>query len=417
MTAKSTAVLLAFLVAAVPLAAQTFEEQSARAAGVAGAFAAQVDDPSAVWYNPGALGLLKKKKGATVGVEYSKTAEGLFQGFTPGIAGGTAAEQETGSATLPFGFVTVPIGAKIVSGIGVYKPLRIDSQWADPGAYAGRFLATSSKIDTLDVATMFAVGGANVGVGGGAIMRQSSITSSRRLGTTVSGALTDVATLDMKTDDVRAYGWAAGLAVRPSPAFSLGVTYRSPIQTDYEGAGTLTQILTGNTQVDTLVAASFPFGEDVALLSTLEFPSQVTAGIAFALGKPLLLEIDATQTDWSTVPALPFVFPNTANIDAVVPLRLEKSTDVRAGLTFALQTGPKIRVGYAILDTPQPDETVGAFLSSAKRNVATAGFGLDWLDMAFMWWQQDDRDVTTSVDQLNGRYRGNGWAVMMSVTK
>jgi hypothetical protein len=47
----------------------------------------------------------------------------------------------------------------------------------------------------------------------------------------------------------------------------------------------------------------------------------------------------------------------------------------------------------------------------------TAGFGLDWLDFAVAWTQQSERTITNNVDQLNGRYRGNGWAVVMSVTK
>jgi long-chain fatty acid transport protein len=416
MLAKTSIALFALCVA-FPLPAQTFGDQSARAAGMAGAFAAQVDDPSAVYYNPGALGLLTKKKGATVGAEYVRRGEGLFQGLPPGIAAGTTAAQVKGGTTLPFVFGTVPLGAHLVSGIGIYSPLRIESQWATPDTYAGRFLAASSRIETRDVATMFGLTGTHVSLGGGAIMRTSSITADRRLGSDLNGTTQDIASLQMKTDDVRAYGWNAGMLVRSSPAFSLGLTYRSRIRTDYTGAGKLTQILTGNSQLDQLVAASFPFGQNVAMTSTFDFPAQATAALAFALGQPLLLEIDATQTDWSHVTAIPLTFPNTANISSVVPLRLKKAADLRAGLRYAFPTGPHIRLGYAILKSPQPNETVGAFLATANRNMITAGFGLDWLDLAVVWSQQNEREIVTNVDQLNGRYRGNGWAVVMSVTK
>src|SRR6266568_1054012 len=103
MTRHAFAALVALWLAA-PLQAQIFGDQSARAAGVAGAFTAQVDDPSAVYYNPGALGLLKKKKGGTVGVEYTRRNEGLFQGLAPGIAAGTASEQTKVGTTLPYVF-------------------------------------------------------------------------------------------------------------------------------------------------------------------------------------------------------------------------------------------------------------------------------------------------------------------------
>src|SRR5258708_22763495 len=105
MTVKTSIALLALCVA-LPLSAQTFGDQSARAAGMGGAFVAQVDDPSAIYYNPGALGLLTKKKGATAGAAYTKRAEGLFQGLPPGIAAGTTAAQKSGTTTLPFEFGT-----------------------------------------------------------------------------------------------------------------------------------------------------------------------------------------------------------------------------------------------------------------------------------------------------------------------
>src|SRR3954454_12980736 len=97
--------LLAILLvaAAAPLAAQGIrsEEPSARAAGMAGAFVAQVNDPSAIFYNPGALGLLQKKKGATVGTPESRANQVLCQGTAPGLAAGTTGEQKTPLLTLP----------------------------------------------------------------------------------------------------------------------------------------------------------------------------------------------------------------------------------------------------------------------------------------------------------------------------
>jgi long-chain fatty acid transport protein len=410
-------ITLLVLCLAAPLQAQIFGEQSARAAGVAGAFAAQVDDPSAVWYNPGALGLMKKKKGATVGASYTRRNEELFQGFTPGIAQGSAAQQTKANTTLAYGFGSVPLGAHLVSGVGIYSPLRIDSEWAAPAQYAGRFLATRSQIKALDTAAVFALSGSSVGIGGGAIMRTSSIATSRHIASSIGGLQQDAGTIDIKTDDTRSYGWTAGLAVRPSTAFSLGLTYRSRIRTDYNGAASLTQIPTGNAQLDQLIAASLPFGEKIGVQSTLEFPAQATAGIAFAAGQPLLIEIDATQTDWSHTSSLPLAIPTFTALSASVPLDLKKTTDLRAGLRFTFPTGPQVRLGYAILDSPQPDATVGAFLATAKRSMITAGFGLDWLDFAVAWTQQNERNVTNNVDQLNGRYRGNGWAVLMSVTK
>jgi len=406
--------------AAAPLAAQGIrsEEQSARAAGVAGAFLAQVDDPSAIYYNPGALGLLQKKKGATAGTTEARANQVLFQGTAPGLGAGTTGEQKTPLLTMPYAFITVPLGGRIVSGIGLYSPYRAQSDWATPGTYAGRFMATRSRIEATDIATTFGVRLAPMlGAGGGLILRSSSLTASRRFATTVAGTPTEVATLDLKTDTVRARGWHAGILLRPSPRFSVGGTYRSRIRADYRGAGTLTQIATGDPQLDQLVAGSFPFGQDLALVSALEFPAQTSVGIAAGPTSSVLIEVDGTRTEWRRVSGIAFSFPNNAALNTSYPLALKNATAIRGGVRFQFRTGPQLRFGYAVVRTPQPDETVGAFLADANRNTITAGFGLDWLDLAVGWSSYAKRSIATNVDGLNGNYRANGWSLALSVTK
>src|SRR6476659_7477945 len=82
------------LVCSVPGGAAGFEVtvQGARAAGMAGAFAAQADDPTALFYNPGGLAFVEKK--LSLGLAPSALARSQFQGQRPGFAAGTTAEQE-----------------------------------------------------------------------------------------------------------------------------------------------------------------------------------------------------------------------------------------------------------------------------------------------------------------------------------
>jgi long-chain fatty acid transport protein len=405
---------------ALPLCAQGIvaPEPSARAAGLGGAVTAQVNDASAIFYNPGALALLQKKKGAAAGVTTTKPNELLYQGLAPGAGAGTAAEQTTKTTTLPFLFATVPLGKHFVTGASLYTPLRIDSEWRDPASYAGRFLATSSRLTVTDVAIPLALkAGDAIGLGGTFIYRTSQIEASRRVSAALAGTAHDVATLDMKTDSVRAYGWSAGLLIRPGSAFSIGASYRSRIAAKYNGAGQLTQIPTNDAQFDQLVAATFPFGRDLGLNSSLEFPAEERAGVAFGLGKAAMLELDATRTDWSGVNAIGFLFPATSILDTTYPLRLKNATSYRAGLRFQFPTGPQLRFGYAVSRSPQPNETVGAFLADADRNTITAGFGLDWLDLAVGYTKASKRQILTNVDALNGIYRGTGWSLTIGVTK
>jgi long-chain fatty acid transport protein len=419
--ALTAAVLLSLILGPSPRAqAQGLEafDSSARAAGVAGAFTAQVDDASAVRYNPGALGLLKKRKGASVGGTMTQPSDQLYQGLPPGPGAGTAAERTTTRAIVPYVFATVPIGSRVTGGIGYYTPMRLDSEWSDPALYAGRAIATRSRIETADLAGTFGIAVTRwLGIGGGAVYRTSRLESARRIGAQLGATTFDVATLDMKTDSVRSLGWNAGVLIRPSAAFSIGLRYQSAIDVDYTGAGRLTQIATGDAQFDQLIAASFPLGADIGLESTLRFPGEAAVGIAFAAGKPLLIEIGATRTDWKAVDTLPFNFPNNLSFNTSYPLALRNATTYRAGLRFQRATGPQFRLGYALAKSPQPDSTVGPFLTDADRSTITAGFGLDWLDIAAGYTMYKDREIVTNTQSINGVYRANAWSVTLSVTK
>ncbi|HEV7920270.1 MAG TPA: outer membrane protein transport protein [Thermoanaerobaculia bacterium] len=410
-------VVCAFAALPVYGAGFDFAGQSARAMGMGGAYVAAVDDPSAIYYNPGALGLLKKKKGASIGVAMVKQNEGLFQGLPPGIAIGTTGEQRTPTAAVPHAFATLPFGKSAVLGIGTYSPFRMRTEWKDDPAFAGRFLARRSQIDVLDVATTLGVKAGPFGFGAGVLYRTAKLEASRRVAALLNGEQREIGDLDMRTDNKSAYGWTAGLMLRPSARFSWGASYRSRTRTEAFGVGKLTQIATGDTQLDTLVKASFPFGQDLALASTFEMPAQASTGIAFAPSKPLLIELDATRTQWGRISSYSFAFVNDPLFSTSYPLTLKDAMTYRAGLRFMFPTGPQVRIGYALEESPQPDETVGAFLADAERSTITAGVGLDWLDLAVAWTSRQGRIVTTNSDQLNGNWRGNEWMLLLTVTK
>lgn len=392
-------------------------DPNARSMGMGGAYVAQASDPTAILYNPGGLALLKKKKGLSAGVTFSSTREATFQGLPPGAGAGTTAAQKNKMATLPYAFTSAPFSPRIVAGLGAYTAYNARSEWAEPSNFSGRYLATSSEIKALDLAPTFAMAlTQNIGIGAGAIYRRTTISGSRRIGATLSGNVVDVADAVMETDTTSSTGWHAGILFRAGDAFSLGITHRSKMSVDFEGAGRLTQIPTGNTQLDQLVAASFPFDQDLALASQFDFPEQTTAGIAFGAG-PVLIEIDATRANWQPVTALAFTFPNNPTLNVSYPLALQETTSYRGGLRYRFPTGPQIRAGYAIEKSPQPDTTAGAFLADADRNTVTLGFGLDWLDLAVAWTKFGERSVTTNIDGFNGNYRGNEWTAALTITK
>jgi long-chain fatty acid transport protein len=409
----------AFCLALVPLAATGIvTDQTARATGVAGAYTAQVDDPTAVFFNPGALSLLTKKKGVSAGTASSSFRPFHFQGRVPGDGAGTVGKQSASMDLAPSLFFSAPVTDRAVLGGAAYSSIRTRSQWEEPDEFSGRYLATASSIEAYDVVS---AGGLQLsptlGIGAGAVYRSVRVALDRRLGTNIGGVKRDIASEAIETDLKSTLGWNAGVLFRPSPRFSLGAVYRSPIRMQLKGIGTLTQIATGDPQADALVAASFPFDQDLAMTAQLETPAQLNAGIAVAVGEPLLIEVDVHRTRWSTLRSMVFVFPNNRTLDAHYELGLETTLDYRAGLRFQFPTGPIIRLGYAIENSPQPETTLSPFFSALDRNTVTAGFGLDWLDIAVGWTRLGRKTVTTSAVNFNGDYSGNEWTLVVTATK
>jgi long-chain fatty acid transport protein len=403
--------------AALPLHASgfAFTDQGGKAAGMAGAFVAQANDPSAIVYNPGGLALLEKKKSFSAGMAVTAFNESLYQGLPPGIGVGATGEQETSPEIPLHAYMTLPFGRRMVAGVGIYSPFRMNTEWSDSGSFVARHLATRSSIEAWDLAPTVAIQlSPSLGVGLGAIYRSSEVAVSRRI-PAQDGLDSDIATLDMKTDMEPGYGWTAGLLLKRK-RFAFGFSYRSAIATDYVGVGRLTQVPTGDAQYDELVRAALPFGQALPLSSSLEYPDQASVGLAWNLSKSLLLEMDVNRTGWGSVQDLALRFPASSWLDTAYKLDFQDAMTYRAGATWRLPTGPKLRFGYAYDETPQPDAAVGAFLADSSRNTVSVGAGLDWLDVAFSWVTYDQRIVTSS-QEMNGNYRANGWVFTMSATK
>ena len=418
MNSKTLFVLLFLGSTALHASGFAFTDQGAKAAGMAGAFVAQANDPSAIVYNPGGLALLEKKKSVSAGMAVSAFNESLYQGLPPGLGVGATGQQETAPAIPPHAYMTLPFGRRMVAGVGLYSPFRMRTEWADPGAFVARHLATKSQIEAWDLAPTIGLQlSPSLGVGLGAIYRSSEVSVSRRIpGEATVEGVPDIASLDMKTDMEPGYGWTAGVLLKRK-RFSFGLSYRSAIATDYLGVGRLTQVATGDPQYDELVRATLPIGQDLPLSSSLEYPDQANVGLAWNLSKSLLVEMDVNRTGWSSVQDLALRFPVSSWLDTAYKLDFQDAMTYRLGATWRLPTGPKLRFGYAFDETPQPDAAVGAFLPDSNRNIVSVGAGLDWLDVAFSWITYDQRIVSTSAERLNGNYRANGWVFTMSATK
>jgi long-chain fatty acid transport protein len=411
--------LLASTTTAAGAAGFSLGAQGARAMGTAGAFTAVADDPSAVFFNAGAVPLVQDRF-FTLGAAAQGLQSAQYQGLPPGPGAATTGEQKTPQLGLsPHAYLLLPFGQRARFGLGVDSPFGFQTSWRGPTSFAGRFSALESELRTLDLNPSFSLRiGSSLGLGAGVIFRLSDLSLNRHVQgiNPFTGATLDVGSLQAGTDYDYGWGWNVGILDRIGSRFSWGLSYRSAVDVQYKGALVLTQIPTGDPQLDRLNAATLPFGKNLPLTAEVNFPDTLTLGLAVGFSDSLTWMLDVSHTGWSRFDGLTFTSTSDPTLTTLAQGTYKDSFSYRTGLRYTTAGGSQWRLGAALEQSPQPGSSTGPFLADADHYVYALGWGLDWLDIALQWHQYTDRATVTNFDNINGRYRKNAWTVAVSAT-
>ena len=385
--------------------------QSASAVALGGALTAEPDDPGALFYNvaSGAFQDSAYVLGAVARASWDFTFDSRPEA---GIA--TQFGQQDPDLALPHAYTVQPLRPYLKLGLAVYQPFAHEASWNNVDTFPGRATSYSSTIDTLDVASSVAVRfKSGLGLGVGLIFRTSDVTLSRRLQTTdpLSGELVDFGDFAVDSGQEQAFGFTVGALRRVSDRFSWGFSYRSAIEIDYSGSAVLSQIATGNSDLDDLLALTNPFDQELAATSTIEFPDSASLGIAFGSAEKLRTAIDVNWTGWSSFDQLAIGIAEFPLFSQTISQQFDDTLSFRVGVRWGIASKTELRFGYAFEETPQPDAAVGAFLYDADRNTLAVGIGRDWLDVAVEWTSLSSRSGGT----LSGTFAGESILASVSV--
>jgi long-chain fatty acid transport protein len=387
--------------------------QGAKASGMGLAFTAVADDPSAVFYNPAGLGW-QKHFSAQVGGSLLTKVEGEFEGANPfpGTSFGVEDQHKT-SFLLPTFYAVLPLTSNVNFGLGVFAPYGLGFRWDNAEQFSGRFIAQNAVIQSSDVNPVISLQVApTLAIAAGADYRLSKVTLERNRAAINPFTLSavDVAHIKLNSDlqDNSGWGWNAGLLWKPVPLLSVGASYRSSIEVDYDGEGKFTQRLTGNAAFDAAVAAGLPQGAQKVDV-TIEFPASANLGLALNLPADFRVSLDADWTEWSSFDRLFIDFEDAAIPDLNRATLWEDSWAYRAGLEKKFGSFA-VRAGYYFDESPQPLADVGPILADADRNAYTLGFGYDterWgVDISDIYIDFKHRDTRgqANTDQFFGTY-------------
>jgi long-chain fatty acid transport protein len=394
-------------------------EQGARGMGFAGAFTAQASDPSAIFHNAAGVAFLKGTQMYIGGTLINPSTD--FTGADPFPGAGQLETMNVGITPTPAIYFTHQLSESVVAGIGLDTPFGLKTEWASPQSFTGRFLSKKAELKGFSLNPTIAFKLADrFSVGGGVDIRFSSVTLDRNQSLPVNPftqKVIDIADIELSSDTDTSLGWNLGVLAKPTEKLSVGVSYRHTVKADYGGTATFTQIRTGNTQIDQLVATTLP-GGPLAAQTSIEFPSILSLGVAYAWND-WTVEGDINFYKWSTFASLPVTIVDHPELSTVVEEDYTNSRQYRIGLERQINDTWAVRGGYFYDESPSPPESVTPLLPDAPRN----GFCLGgswmrgrWRVDVGAWYVKLKERSTEGVerDNYNGTYTGN--AVTLGVS-
>ena len=417
------AVLLALALPAC-LFANGFDiyEQSAKAVGLGGAFIAQADDPSAIFFNPAGIVQLDGTQLSVGACAIRPTMQFKTDGNPAmGIAPGQTWTIKDHVWTIPNAYLTHRINDNISAGIGMFSHFGLGVEW--PGNFEGRFSPGTQKalLTTFSVSPVIAVkpwDRLSVGFGPYAQylsidLRNKAFISLPTPPFTADRNLAQTADVELKGLD---WGWGynAGLRFNVTDQLIFGASYISRVNHNMtDGTQTVTSSATGQV----ILRQDFS--------SSITLPAKLRTGLAWKQ-YPWTVEIGAEWTEWSSYQTLRADFANGTFLES--QKNWHNVWMYRIGAQYSVNKYLDLRAGFLFDESPVPRTTLDPLVPSGDRSVLCLGvgthFGRFTIDVGYnhVWdqsrrWDNPSGNVTLGpypLTRVTGQFQ-NAYADLLAV--
>ncbi|HEX2122736.1 MAG TPA: outer membrane protein transport protein [Thermoanaerobaculia bacterium] len=392
-------------------------EQGAKASGMAGAFAATADDPSAIFYNVAGIAQ-QREMAAYAGATFINFSNEFTGDFNSDVTSGVEGKYNRHTFVPPNMYAIVPIGENLTFGVGVFAAWGLRTDWQDP--WAGRYISQDADLKTTSVNPSIAwqTSDGRIAVGAGVEYRRARVilsANSMQINP-FSGRIVDVANTRLVSEYGDDIGFNVGVLWKPTPRIRFGATYRTDMDIDVEGDAEVNQIPTGNAQFDAVIASRLP--QDQGISATIPFPAVASVGVAFSPNERWDIEFDITHMTWGRFDALTVAFETQPQFGFTRVQNWEDSSAYRLGVNVAATENFEARVGAVYDENPQPVEAVSPLLPDSDRIGVTFGAGykigpLTIDGAAFILHFKDRSTEGRNAEGFNGLYETD--AVLWSV--
>jgi len=400
-------VFVLFLYGSLALASGfSIYEQSNRATGMAGAVIAHGGDASMVFYNPAAITALNGTHillGSTI-----ITTDFAFTG-PANLDDKKYTEADKGFFPPAHFYATHALNERFSIGAGFYSLFGLSSRWgSDSQPWLGRQLTTYTNLRTFFFNPVLAV---QLPWGFSLAAGAEIVRGDVQMDKDVYYTPRNVFGKSSITGDAMGYGFNLALHYRPLDNLSFGVTYRSNVTLDFnDGTAEFTFPDTGDDIINQEIASVFP--RTTAASASLKLPAMAGVGVAFWFTKNLSFEADYLWSGWSSYDKLVVEFDQAVAGETrnVSERRYEDTYSLRFGMEYRIDESWTLRSGYLYDRHAVPEAYVEPSLPEGDRHNYSIGLGYNWqnitVDAAYQILLQDDREITNSVQNFNGKYSG-----------
>lgn len=387
-------------------------EASVRANGMLGAFSAYADHASTIFYNPAGLGGLE---GINISAGASIIAPRTsFRNKTALAPFGTKYEMKKDQFFVPNFYATYEITDGLTAGIGVYAEFGLGTEWNDD--WVGRAASTKAAIETITVNPSVGYEIDNTGIG--TIRLGAGLRSIVYGNVELARAVTDFTpegSFSLKGDlKEPAYGYNLGFMYSPVEMVTLGFTYRSSIEAEFEG----------DAEFDNL-AVGFPSTAGGG--TTIEFPASYIIALNVKPMENLTIEGDYIWWGWSSYDELVINFDQTIpafESDQIAsPRNYEDTFQLRFGAEYSEfgVEGLILRAGFAYDENPIPERDVDPTLPDANRIEFSGGLSYAVnehlaIDAAYIFIRANQREVDNTMSGIDGVYNTHANIPSLGIT-
>ncbi len=367
-------------------------EHSARAMSMAGAFTGLADDASAVYYNSAAMTNLEGSQimaGATLIIPTA-----TFRGIAPEV---TEYELEAQYFNPVNFYFTHKFNDKFAAGISLNNPYGLGTKWEDD--WVGRFLAVETSVETYFVTPSVAyeiIDGLSIGAGVSYVYANVLISKKKDMSVLGYEPL-----ITMEGVAPAAFGYSASLFYQPTEKFSMGLSFRSEVETEFEGDVT-----------HDAPASISPLLPSCDINASLTMPMNFTAGVAFKALDNLTFTADYQYVGWSSYDELVVEFDDENFENSVSKRDYDDAFIVRGGAEYWVNEEFALRTGILFDKHPVKDEMSEPSLPDSDRLGFNYGIGYSFnknftIDLAYMYLRFTEKTIENSEIGWNGEEDAN----------